>query len=58
MNIDEIEKKYGEKLLPEILEYLDGCSIGQDEDGIDFFQEKDVDWAYRETTGQIHPTNL
>ena len=54
----DIEKKYGKELAVKMIEYLEGCSTGKDEDGHDVFQEKDVLWAHREATGDIHPPEL
>lgn len=53
MKINELEKKYGKALIKKIFKegYLDGCTVGVNEDGTDDIYEIDIINAIKEIKG-------
>lgn len=55
MKQDELEKKYGKKLIRKILKegYLDGCTVAINKDGSEDIPEIDIVNAIKEMKGEV-----
>ena len=54
MKQEELEKKYGKKLIRKILKegYLNGCTVGINKDGSDDIYKWDITKAIKEMKGE------